>query len=543
MPIRCNSRQIQLSLLMVFLGFLAASVGYAADVVSLFAPVPAAQRQAHFDSGMVAAASADDEHVLDIDFEVLSSGVITTGMLLRVEPAPDVVFTASVQRVGLDVNNVYGLMAPLQGHAFAHFTISVDGTVALGEVFVPESGQRYLIRYEPASELHVARKVAEQDLDRLPSGPSLRVPAPEMDEKVFGVLSAGAQVEEDELLANPLEQVTIDLMIVYTPAAASWATSNQGSINNVINQAMTRAQQALDNSQTYITLRLVHSAQVSYTESGNSGTDLTRLQNPTDGHMDVVHTWRNTYGADVISIFTFANDTGGLGYALESQHLPGGFPNFAFNMTRIQQAHNTYTMIHEIGHNMGAGHHYQQNFQTGPQLYSYSSGWRWQSGPTWYNSIMAYSQGSYYDAPAPGAGITSIEVGHFSNPSVNYAGVPTGHATHADNARTMRQTKHLTAAYRATVIAPPSGKNIGFRAIALDNRVMLRWNDPRNHDFGSATVHIRSSTSGYPASLGDGSLVYEGSAQHFLHDSNITPGVPHYYTIWVSNDGTSFIVP
>ena len=156
---------------------------------------------------------------------------------------------------------------------------------------------------------------------------------------------------------------------------------------------------------------------------------------------------------------------------------------------------------------------------------------------------MAYSGGQYYTGGAAGAGTSSTEVGYFSNPSLNYLGVATGHPTLADNARTLRETKHITAAYRPTMVGPPSGVDINFRATALDDRVMLRWDDPQDHGFGSSRVLIRFGTTSYPATTSAGTLVYDGTQQSFLHTSGIVSGQPHYYTIWVSHDGSTFVVP
>ncbi len=324
----------------------------------------------------------------------------------------------------------------------------------------------------------------------------------------------------------------IDLLIVYTPAAQTWAGGTAG-INNVIAQAMARAQASMDNSGIPITFRLIHSALINYTESGNSNTDLSRLQKTSDGYMDAVHTWRNTYGADVVHLLTVDNDFGGLGYALTSPFLPGGFPHYAFSISRVQQTANTYTMIHEVGHNMGAGHHKLQNVQAGPQLYSYSAGWRWTgTNASRYCSVMTYEQGTYF-----ADGLTHTRVGHFSSPGVSYQGIATGHAADGDNARTLRATAALTAAYRAAITQP-----FWLRATPLDNRVMLRWEDPLESGFSSKTVLIRCATNTYPASTNQGSFVYQGTARQFLH-TNVTPNLPHYYTIWTSHDGTTFVEP
>ena len=109
-------------------------------------------------------------------------------------------------------------------------------------------------------------------------------------------------------------------------------------------------------------------------------------------------------------------------------------------------------MIHEIGHNLGAHHHKEQNYQPGPHtwLNSYSAGWRFEWNANWYNTLMSYSGGHFFDPPAPGAGITSIEIGYFSNPDLVVAGtdIKLGHPADGDNARTLRETKHRVAAFR-----------------------------------------------------------------------------------------------
>ena len=112
---------------------------------------------------------------------------------------------------------------------------------------------------------------------------------------------------------------TVDVMVVYTPAAASWASANAGNINLVISQAMEKAQLAMDNSNTLMNMHLVYSGQVAYTESGNSGTDLDRLTSTSDGYMDNVHALRDQYGADLVTLFAEVEDTGGLGWLLNTK--------------------------------------------------------------------------------------------------------------------------------------------------------------------------------------------------------------------------------
>ena len=78
-------------------------------------------------------------------------------------------------------------------------------------------------------------------------------------------------------------------------------------------------------------VRLVYKGEVSYTETGDIETDLARLANPSDTFIDNVHTLRNQYGADVVSLWV--EDGGnfcGIGYQLAT--VASWFEQYAFNV-------------------------------------------------------------------------------------------------------------------------------------------------------------------------------------------------------------------
>ena len=81
-----------------------------------------------------------------------------------------------------------------------------------------------------------------------------------------------------------------------------------------------------------------------------------------------------------------------------------------------------------------------------------------------------------------------------------------------------------------------------FQATALTNSVVLRWPDPNSCGYTSKLVHVRYRTDQYPENSADGTLAYEGTAQSYEH-TNRTPGQPYFYTIWVSQDGATFVEP
>jgi hypothetical protein len=236
------------------------------------------------------------------------------------------------------------------------------------------------------------------------------------------------------------DDATISVMIVYTPNAEVWALQNSSGIENVVSQSMSLAQEAMDNSDVGITLDLVYAGVVDYIESGNSFQNLQRLTSTSDGYMEEVHELRDAYGADLVALFTRTSDVGGVAWLLNS---PTGRPSLGFSITRVQSAANSFVHAHEMGHNMGSMHSRNQRDNAAGAaggLFEYSTGWRWAgTDGTGYASIMTYLEGNQR-APL------------FSNPDIDWGGNPSGaytgvHAP-ADNARSMREVKHVIAAYR-----------------------------------------------------------------------------------------------
>ena len=348
----------------------------------------------------------------------------------------DAVYTAKVQKVEEIMEGNVTITANLLSFDYAFMVIATTEGRTLTNIFIPEIDINYQIISDPITLQHYLLEINPKLLPELVENPSL----------IPGELSQ-EELEEQEVLkkeidytmAGPNDPATVDVMIVYTPAARNWGNSN-GGIFNIIATSIALGNTVLSNSNTLLTLRLVHNVEVQYTEVDGS-TDLNRLTSTNDGYMDNVHTLRNTYGADLVQLFTTMG--GGIGWLLNDT---GGTPTYAFSCVGVG-AVNAYSAIHEMGHNMGCHHHKQQNYQAGPGLYSYSAGWRWKgSNNQWYSSIMSYTAASYF----PGNPVSSTRVAYFSNPSISFMGAATGHTTNGDNARTIRNTKHVVAAYRST---------------------------------------------------------------------------------------------
>ncbi|MFA5196032.1 MAG: M12 family metallo-peptidase, partial [Bacteroidales bacterium] len=408
-------------------------------------------------------------------------------------------YKAYIDKIEVDVNGTLAIRARLIDYNYGYCIISTFDSKSFIKIDVPENNELFLSRYDHQTNKYYLLQIDKSKQKALPGSPSLippvdNQPMDNLKKKTqqnslnikpydIGIKNGNPVLHNSDPLKSTKAQDIITLMILYTPSAASWASTYEGSINNTISGIMQYAQTALDNSNIELTVQLVHSEQIDYTEL-NSNDDLYYLTDPSDGIMDDAHTLRDTYCADVVVLLENIDFTGGLGWVLSQST---GQPDYAFSLTRVQQASWSTTTIHEIGHNMGCGHHKEQNFQEGPGIFTYSAGWRWGSSTEKYCSIMTYNDGSYFDD-----GIDAAEVTLFSNPSLQDNGYPAGDALDGDNARTIRELKSVIANYRTgCTCTPPSTQASSFTSSAItDNSMTVGWT--RGNGTGGVLVVARA---------------------------------------------------
>ena len=259
------------------------------------------------------------------------------------------------------------------------------------------------------------------------------------------------QVEQREVALNILspradDGTVIDVLAVYTPAAAAMLGS-EAAARLAIESTVALANVTYENSGVNFRLRLVHLALVDYTEVGDS-TDLNRLRNTADGHMDIVHQWRNEYAADLVALIpgTSAANRSYCGIANLPTFLPA--PSSAFSITEALCI-NDITFVHELGHNMGKAHdHANASFAVHPYAFGYQDQ---STGPGDYGdwvTVMAYSDGgecpsSYIPGECPA-------IAYWSDNEATYNGKPLGSPgpNGEDNAQSLNETAIEIANYR-----------------------------------------------------------------------------------------------
>jgi hypothetical protein len=221
---------------------------------------------------------------------------------------------------------------------------------------------------------------------------------------------------------------TIDVMVVYSNQTAAAAGS---AIGTQIQQAIDTANLVYANSGIATRLRLVHYEQVAYDESGDFPTDLSRLTNGSDGYMDNVPALRDTYGADLVSMFVENGQYCGYGWI-------GPSASYAFSVVNRGCASANYSFPHELGHNFGARHDTYVDAATTPYAYGHgyvdvAQAWR---------DVMAYNNA------CAAVGVSCVRIGYFSTPALTYSGDPLGSVSTADVVRVHNDNAVTVANFR-----------------------------------------------------------------------------------------------
>lgn len=258
----------------------------------------------------------------------------------------------------------------------------------------------------------------------------------------------------------PLCAETVDLLVVYTPAAREV----MGGTENValtLHNSIRTTNDALENSGVTHRVRLVHYEEVAYTEASATlfeypdDEDFRYLKTANDGVLDEVMTLRDLYRADT-TIFINGR-SGGKGQVPGEWALVGA--------GRL----GDFTFAHELGHNFGCNHALGDMWSDdSPPTQKrnesdYAFGWHFTAGGKNYCTIMAY----------PGAGEEQLP--YYSTPGKTHLGEPLGDAEDGDNVRKMEIGGYTLAARRNALPAASAVVGISATDMAAP-RITITWN-------------------------------------------------------------------
>jgi hypothetical protein len=269
------------------------------------------------------------------------------------------------------------------------------------------------------------------------------------------------------------ENANVDVLVLYT----SGAEALYADVNTRINQIVSVSNQIFSDSGVDMQLRLVHTERVNFSDSVNSIEALRSVTSPYISPLaNQAASLREAHGADfVVFMRPYARD-GYCGVAWVLGNRTGGqFSDYDARMAFSHVSINcsNYVMAHELGHNMGLAHSYEQNNRG--YTYPYSIGHGAQGE---FVTVMAY--GSAYS--------THRKIYKFSNAEQNdcngqRCGTPHDGAMGADAAKSLQQTRAAFEGFTAEVgtVPPPLSVEMIFptrqtRELRQNEEIEIQWN-------------------------------------------------------------------
>ncbi len=236
-------------------------------------------------------------------------------------------------------------------------------------------------------------------------------------------------------------------------------TVHEKQMRSYVQEQVARTNRALATSKVNVRINLVAMKGVDYQQAANMHKDLDRLTGGA-GTLKELHNLRSSWGADLVHLIVFDSTDGSCGVGWQPSRVAYAKMGFAVS-AKANGCRDKFTFTHEIGHNLGAGHNWEDSDKKNIP-FNYSYGHR-VSGIA--RTMMAYNY-----KPAIQHAPRKLQ---FSNPDVRFLGeigLASGTAT-ANNAKSILNMAPVIQNYRASKVVRISGKNRLETAVEISKSV------------------------------------------------------------------------
>jgi hypothetical protein len=325
------------------------------------------------------------------------------GTTLLLNLFPDVSYTAVLDRIDRTTRG-FVWVGHIPGVDMSTVTLGTEDGVMSGSILT--AAGTYEIRFA-GSGLHTIAQI-DQDAFRPEAQPR------EVD------LPPGAANDVATGTATPQgdDASFIDVMVLYTSAAAA-AAGGTSAMNSLIASSISVTNTSYSNSNVPQRVRLVYSAPIAYTESGDIQTDLDNVTNGA-GAFSGVPALRNSYAADLVALMTNTPGSAYCGIAWLMASVSSGFASSAYSVVEQSCAVGALTFPHELGHNMGLRHDWYVDNHTTPYSYAHGHVNVGTTPTTRWVTIMSYKDKCFDQ------GVSCTRLPYWSNPSLTYFGTAMG---------------------------------------------------------------------------------------------------------------------
>jgi peptidyl-Asp metalloendopeptidase len=331
--------------------------------------------------------------------------------------------------------------------AVSGMMMSPEGTIDIAPQVAGNNGNALLTSRRAAG--HV-KAINFSDDSRIPPEAEIAVL---LNKTAGSALITAEQIREARERAKVGGQVTIDLLVGYTPGMATRFSTAAG-VTSRLNTLVATMNDALAQSQVNLTIRLVNATQVTYSDTASNDTALTAISpGSTDPVKVTLDTLRNQNNADLVTLIRpYQRATHGgcglawvLGYGGSGVTASEATYGFSALSDGADTAGSGYfcddlSFSHEIGHNLGLTHD-RANRGTTVGATPYANGYI--NSAAGFGTIMSYA---------------SNRLARYSNPDVVCSGAPCGiartdTANSADAAGAILTTMDAIAAFRGAVVS------------------------------------------------------------------------------------------